>query len=284
MFNAATSMMQTALAMATEYGAKLTIESEKPFALACGLNDWNFLADVLAMGHGVATHCDIGYDIPEETTQDEYVDMLVENKSLVDALVGPENNKGCSGGGNNLDWVAAYIAAGYSYANGAVGMHYLAMPEAVWPEGWDTEQDIVNHHSHEEVPLELTDRMYMRQMADSQDFEHDPGGALVLSGGGLGRPDSQVEDGTDSGPNGYNETFSMADVDALVEVIVSARESQDKTRFAKLNVHLALDHFMPETTDVLAYFFAELQSLQDQGIMVWATELEVYHAYMASLP
>ena len=64
--------------------------------------------------------------------------MLAENKSLVDALVGPENNKGCSGGGNNLDWVAAYIAARYGYANGVVGMAYLSMPTAVWPEGWIT--------------------------------------------------------------------------------------------------------------------------------------------------
>ena len=126
--------------------------------------------------------------------------------------------------------------------------------------------------------------MYMRQMADNNDFVHDPGGALVLSGGGLGRPDNQVADGSGSGPDGYSEAFTMADVDALVDVIVAAREAQDKTRFAKLNVHLSLDHFMANQNDVLVYFFAELQSLQDQGIIVWGTALEVYEAYLASLP
>jgi hypothetical protein len=45
-----------------------------------------------------------------------YAAILAENKALVDALIGPENNKGCSGGGNNLDWVAAYIEAGYGYS------------------------------------------------------------------------------------------------------------------------------------------------------------------------
>ena len=125
--------------------------------------------------------------------------------------------------------------------------------------------------------------MYMRQMADSQDFEHDPGGALVLSGGGLGRPDAQVEDGTTT-MSGYSEAFTMADVDAIVDQIVAAREAQDKTLMAKLNVHLSLDHFQAGSTAVLTYFFSELQSLQDQGTMVWATELEVYEAYMASLP
>jgi acetyl esterase len=284
MYNAATAMMEVALDTATEYDAKLTIESEQPFALACGLYGENFLQSVLDKGHGVGTHCDVGYDIPEDTTQGEYAAMLAENKALVDALIGPENNKGCSGGGNNLDWVAAYIEAGYGYSNGAVGMAYLSMPKEVWPEGWTSEQVIVTQHSHEQVPLDLNDRMYMRQMADNNDFVHDPGGALVLSGGGLGRPDNQVADGSDSGPDGYSEAFTMADVDALVDVIVAAREAQDKTRFAKLNVHLSLDHFMANMNDVLVYFFAELQSLQDQGIIEWGTELEVYEAYLASLP
>jgi hypothetical protein len=49
-------------------------------------------------------------------------------------------------------------------------------------------------------------------------------------------------------------------------------------------VHLSLDHFMANMNDVLVYFFAELQSLQDQGIIEWGTELEVYEAYLASLP
>ena len=46
------------------YGARMTVESEQPFARANALWDLNILAEILGRGHGVGTHCDIGFHEP----------------------------------------------------------------------------------------------------------------------------------------------------------------------------------------------------------------------------
>ena len=39
--------------------------------------------------------------------------------------------------------------------------------------------------------------------------------------------------------------------------------------------------FVPQNEEVLRYFFGQLQVLQDQGIIAWATQDEVYDTCVA---
>ena len=52
---------------------------------------------------------------------------------------------------------------------------------------------------------------------------------------------------------------------------------------AKVDVHLSLETMADERTDVLAYFFAELERLAEAGTTQWTTQAEVVAAYTATL-
>jgi len=274
-FNNVIVKLEGAMALASKYDALMTIESEKPFALACVDFNRNFLAEVLAAGHGVGTHCDIGVPEPDQTTLEEFTASAAENKSLVDGLTGPENNLGCSGGGGYLDWVLGLKGAGFSYVNATVGMAYLCMDESALPDGM-SKQYIKSKESHTPAPFELLDRIYARMLKDAKNFEHDAEGGLVLLGGGLGRPDAQFN-------NEKDQIFTTEDVDALVTTIQAVDKDRDPSRFARLNVHLSVEHLSPQNSEVLEYFYSSLQKLQQEGVIQWETEAGTYHAYMDSL-
>jgi hypothetical protein len=267
--------LEEAMVLASKYDALMTIESEKPFAKACVAFNRNFLAEVLDSGHGVGTHCDIGVPERGQSTLEEFTTQGAENKSLVDALVDSENNLGCSGGGGYVDWVTGLIGAGFSYTNASVGMAYLAMDDSALPDGM-TKQYIKSKESHTPAPFELMDRVYVRMLKDAADFTHDAEGGLVLLGGGLGRPDAQFN-------NDADKVFTKDDVDALVLTIQGVDADRDPHRLARLNVHLSMEHLSPENAEVLEYFYASLQKLQQEGVIQWATEAGTYHAYMDSL-
>ena len=275
MFNNVIVKLEGAMALASKYDAMMTIESEKPFATACVDFNRNFLAEVLAAGHGVGTHCDIGVPKPNQTTLEEFTANGAENKGLVDALVGPENNLGCSGGGGYVDWVQGLKGAGFSYTNGAVGMSYLCMDDSSLPDGM-TKQYIKVFESHAPAPFELMDRIYVRMLKDGADFKHDAEGGLVLLGGGLGRPDAQFN-------NEEDKTFTMEDVDALIATVQAVDKDRDPGRFARINVHLSVEHLLPRNSKVLEYFYSSLQKLQQEGTIQWETEAGTYQAYMDSL-
>ena len=95
------------------------------------------------------------------------------------------------------------VEAGFDYINATVSMHYLSMDPEVWPDPSWTEQHIKRDISHEPSPADLYDRIYLRKLADSSDFVHDDDGQLVLSSGGLGRPDAQAA-------NEADDVFTMA--------------------------------------------------------------------------
>jgi len=120
------------------------------------------------------------------------------------------------------------------------------------------------------------DRVYVRMLKDASDFTHDADGGLVLLGGGLGRPDAQFNNESD-------KVFTNDDVDALVLTIRSVDTNRDPHRIARLNVHLSMEHLSPQNSEVLEYFYASLQTLQQEGVIEWATEAGTYHAYMGSL-
>jgi hypothetical protein len=270
--------LRNTMEIASAHSGVITIESELPFAIGCETWGLNMMAEVLEAGHGVGTHCDRDRDAPDDMPYADFVAELIEKKAAVDALVGPENNTGCSGAGGGIggiDWVNGVADAGFGYINAIVSMHYLSMPMDDRPEGWsDTYIQAVV--SHEPAPADLFDRIYLRRLADSEDFEHDPDGRLVMSAGGLGVLINMAE-GEESG------VFTVADVDAMVALIEEVDAGRDPTRVAKVDVHLSLEVMGDEATDVLTYFFAELERLAEAGTIQWATQAEVVAAYTAAL-
>jgi len=265
--------------LAEEYGAKLTIESEKPFALACQKWGFNVLQEVLDRGHGVGTHGDVGYGGPTLNPR-QLVRAFEERKALVDALVGAEHNRGISGGGGVTDWVLAAHEAGFKYVDGIVGMHYLSMPLENRPDASWTDEYIRAESFHDCAPVEFAQRIYPVMLADATDFEPDEDGVVLCSTGGIGCLDGMVEAMT-TGCQGGKCPFTKEDVDLVVEKILEADRIRDPSRVAKVQVYMMAPLFVPQNEEVLRYFFGELQALQDQGIIAWATQGEVYDTYVA---
>lgn len=263
--------------LATQYSAIITVESEIPFATGCVTWGDNVLAEILEAGHGVSTHCDITEIYIEDTTHEAYVSELVAKKDAVDLLIGAENNLGCSGaGGGTLDWVNGMADAGFGYINGTVSMHYLSMEMEHRPDETWTDQYIKTQVSHDSAPSDLYDRIYLRQLNDSLDFDHDEGGRLVLSAGGLGRVDAQY------GPSS-DDIFTVEDVDALAQTLTDINSNRDPSMVAKVEVHLSLEHLESENRSVLEYFFEQMEVLQEGGVIQWMSQSDVYSLYIESL-
>ncbi len=271
------TQMQFGMSLADEYGAKLTFESERPFARACTNWGYNALADVIARGHGVGTHCDIAPDTPTMSV-DQYAQLLAMRKIAVDELVGAENNRGFSGGGSDNDWVQGGLAAGFAYATGIVGLHYLPMPMSARPDSSWTDDFILAEGFHYNAPHDLYDRIYPRKLADAQDFVEDANGAFLLSAGDLGRLD-RIEEGEQTATCGAACTMTTQDVDLLIGDIAVVIASRDVTRMGKITVYFAVDNFTATNEYVLRYFFAKVQELVESGSLVWGTQGDVLDAY-----
>jgi hypothetical protein len=270
--------------LADEYGAVLTVESEQPFAIANVTWNRNFMAEILARGHGVGTHCDFGFR-DEVMPVERYSRSFAENKALVDDLVGPENNLGCSGGGSVNDWALAASQAGFKYLDGIVAMHYLSMPLENRPSPVWTDDFIRNGHFHLNAPVDLFERIYPFEVADALDFEPDPNPVILVSSGELGLISAAAERGRefeDGGPVLHDDeyVFDEADIDVIVQAIRIVEAARDRSRIAKLTVYIPCSYFDPENESVLRYFFAEMQTLAEEGVITWATQRQVYEAYM----
>jgi hypothetical protein len=270
--------------LAEEYGAILTIESEKPFARGNTLWGVNIMAEVRDRGFGVGTHCDIGFNEPEMSVA-QFARMFVENKTLVDNLIGAENNLGCSGGGSVNDWAQAASMAGFKYLDGIVSMHYLSMLMENRPGLEWTDEFIRDGHYHLNSPVNLYQRIYPFEVASAQDFLPDENPVIVISSGELGLLSAMAEKGREyeGGPILHDDeyTFDNADIDALVQKILEVDRNRDRTRIAKLCVYLPASAYMPENEELLRYFFSQMQALAQQGVINWATQKQVYEAYVA---
>ena len=270
--------------LAEEYAALITIESEKPFARGNTLCGVNIMGEVSDRGFGVGTHCDIGYNDPPMSVE-EYAALFVENKSLVDALVGAENNLGCSGGGSVNDWALAASLAGFEYIDGMVAMHYLSMPMENRPgPGW-TDEFIRAGNFHLNAPLDLYDRLYPYEVANAEDFAADEDPVILVSSGELGLISAIAERGREYYNGGEvlrdeEYAFDFADVDAIVATILEVDAARDRTRIAKLTVYIPSRYYDDGYEVVLRYFFEQMKLLADQGIVTWATQRQVYEAYM----
>lgn len=266
--------------LADEYDAKLTIESEQPFAIANVTWNRNFMAEIMTRGHGVGTHCDFGFHeklMPVE----RYSRFFAENKALVDALVGSENNLGCSGGGGLNDWALAASLAGFKYIDGVVGMHYLSMPLDNRPDATWTNEYIANIGYHRNAPVDLYQRIYPFMVADAADFVPDANGVILVSSGELGPLYMLAEGTAETGERCPDCSYGFDDVDVLVALIREVDQNRDPNRIAKLTVYFPVHDFVPKNEPVLRYFFEQMQALADQGIITWATQRQVYEAYMA---
>jgi len=269
--------------LADEYGAILTFESEKPFARANALWNLNIMAEVRDRGFGVGTHCDIGFNEPPMAV-DKFAAMFAENKSLVDALIGAENNLGCSGGGSVNDWALAASQAGFKYLDGIVSMHYLSMPMENRPSPEFTDEFIRDGHFHLNAPVDMNQRIYTFGVANAQDFIADPNPVIVVSSGELGLFAALAERGREYGGGTIlhddEYTFDNADVDMLVSIIRETDRTRDPSRIAKLCVYIPANAYVSENEAVLRYFFEQMQILQQQGIITWATQKQVYESYL----
>ena len=273
------NQLRYGLSLASEYGARLTIESEKPFALACDRWQLNMMQEVLDRGHGVGTHCDVGFQYTP-ASPGELAELYQERKHLVDVLVGAENNRGYSGGGSEQDWIIAAQEAGFSYKDGGVGMLYLSMPIENRPGPEWTDEYIRTEGFHEHAPVLMEERIYPFMMKDALDFVPDEDGTVLFSSGGIGRVDAMKEGKPTECPN-QNCPFTEEDVRLIVEQIEEVDSIRDPSKITKVDIYVPVKLFDEKHEAVWRSFFESMQTLEDRGIITWATQGEVYDAYMA---
>jgi hypothetical protein len=86
----------------------------------------------------------------------------------------------------------------------------------------------------------------------------------------------------DGGPILHDDeyAFDESDVDAIVQTILVVDSSRDSSRIAKLSVYIPCNYFDPQNESTLRYFFEQMQSLVSRGVITWATQKQVYEAYM----
>jgi hypothetical protein len=264
--------------LADEYEAIITIESEKPFARANVVWDHNMMQEIVDRGHGVGTHCDIGGN--ELMDYEEFVAALKTNKDLVDDLVGEDNNKGCSGAGGPNDWVQGMVDAGFIYIDGLVGFHLLAFDLNDRLEDWSN-KEIYGGAYHNSIPEDFLARLNFSQLIDTEDWMDD-GEGIVLSNGEFGQL-ARIEEGgweNDCGASEKGCQLTLEDVDTWVAIVMEMDASRDHSKYAKLSLYFPVNHWDPKNEDVLRYFFSEMQRLQDEGIIQWATQLDAVEAYL----
>ena len=279
LFNVHAEQARFFMNLAMLHDAKITIESELPFATGNVVWDDNVMLELVENGMGVGTHCDIG---ARDTglTQTEFVELLRENKEAVDALVGAENNMGCSGAGSHLDWAQAMQDAGFTYVNGIVGFHLQAVPEAYRPAGYTDTAILNDGYYHHHIPTDVYDRMYLRYLADTNDLMPDTSG-IIMSAGSLGKLSGIAEGGYEAGTHVSSATLDRSDVDRLIELLVELDENRDRGYVAKVDLYFAANELVNRNREVLTYFFEEMEALQDDGVIEWATQKEVVETFIA---
>ena len=161
-------------------------------------------------------------------------------------------------------------------------MHYLSMPLENRPGPSWTDEYIFKTSYHTNSPVDLYERIYPFMVADASDFVPDVNGVLLVSSGEMGLLSGMQEGvGEISGASCRPEcVLTDADVDTLVAKIMEIDQNRDRTRIAKLTVYIPANMYVNENKPALRYFFEQMQGLTDQGTITWATQKEVYMAYL----
>lgn len=267
--------LRWAMDLFDEYGAKLTIESEQSFATANIRWNQNFLQEVVDAGHGVGTHADFGAS-GKPLSLEELTQRFVENKKLVDQLVGADKNVGVSGGTGPTDWVLAASGAGFKFMDGVTGFGYLSMPLQERPAGW-TDEYIRQTAYHDPIPTDFSQRIYPIALADAKDLVPDKPGVLVVMGGDIGELASLAEGRSNCAPKC---TLTSEDVDKVVEAIDEALRIQDPQKVARINLHIPLTLFTRQNEELLRYFLDRIKTYTASGDVLWATQLGSYQGFV----
>jgi hypothetical protein len=267
--------------------AKVTVESEKPYALAAA--QWaptdNAMTYALTKGQGVGTHCD---EIEAQTAVADFTN----NKTKVDALVGAENNVGCSGGWIRGDWASAAYSGGFRYLDGVVMMAFLGVPVQNRPvnplTGYPyTDQEISRTCYHDPAPPDLLDRIHPRMLANTNDFEGDANGNLLLMTGEIGEIASLSEGRVNCFPNCQ---LTQDDFDVVMATIDEAFAGKDHSRFAILYVHFPLDTMRdgpspsPTKVQLVTTWLQQMSAYVTAGKITWVTMKEAHDRYVAWTP
>ncbi|MEK6959135.1 MAG: hypothetical protein AABW59_03770 [archaeon] len=260
-----------------KYGAKATIESSESYAngaIKYGKND-NVLSYSLSKGMGVGTHCDMG-DVAQITAKD-----FNAIKSRIDALVGPENNLGCSGGFFDGNWVETASLGGFKYLDGVVMLAYLGVPLENRPINPDTgapysDDEITNVYYHDPV-LPVKDRIYPRMLKDTQDLNEDKDGTLLLITGGLGEISSLYEGRKNCFPDCR---LTKEDTNYIMEQIDYANSIKDDSKTSALVIHFPVRTLTPQTKGLVEDWLEKMEEYQNQGKIKWVTVKEIYEDYI----
>jgi hypothetical protein len=265
--------------LAEDYDAVLTFEAGLPFSQGCENFDDNVVAEVVGRGHGVGVHPDLQAKKKLEISQaSAYIkERILALKNLVDVDV-----VGCSGVVGKTDWYAASREAGCDYIDGVVAFAYLSMPMSARPDGY-TDEAILNGLFHYPAPVG-DERFYPFWIDSSKDFIPDEDGDILLTSGETMSLAMFAEAGSRNGERpecGSDCPLTMSDAEIAIEEIIDFASHRDTTRIAKFNVYFPADLFVPANKEVLEFFFSETKKLQDQGILHWASQADVYNAMVA---
>ncbi len=274
LFHRHVAILRNAMNLFDTFGAKMTVESAEPFAKANTIWGVNIMKEVLDRGHGVGTHA--GFHLPdgETVTIPEYAALYAEGKSYVDALVGAENNQGVSGGFAEDNWVQAAAQGGFKFLDGLTALGYLSMPMSARPEGFtDVYINMVAYH--DSIPPDFADRLYLYDLKDTADLVPDNDGVLTIMGGEIGELGSIAEGRSTCNPDCV---FDEADIAAVVDYIKQADTIRDRSRVARLNIHIPLTLF-DEHLPLIQELLEAIKPYADNGTIVFATQLEAYQGY-----
>ncbi len=274
--------LRFAMELADTVGAILSIESEKPFAIANSIWGINILQEIFESGHGVQTHCDLGSRYADiEISAEDYSKSFERNKSIIDDLIGEENNLGCSGGGSINDWATAASLAGFKYLNGIVGAHLLAIPYENRPDEKWTDEYIKGDGWHVSLPEDIYEAIYPIPLADSNDLIADDDPVIIMMPGSIDRLDYAAEDEDDKCRKSSSCEFTAQDVDVIVASIIDVAEHYDPERgVAKMTVYIPSNLYVKDNVVLLNYFFSEIGKLEDMGLFNFGTHKEIYEAYI----
>lgn len=217
--------------------------------------------------------------IPPAATLDAVQQMILDlvaewriRKVMVDVLVGVGENLGCSGGGGFHDWVQGAQIAGFNYVDGIVGYHYLSMPLENRPYGWD-DAAILSSLYHEAAPVDLTERLRPVFLANGFDFDEDPDGDVLMSGGSLGRLD---------GLDGDASSLSEDDIEEAMRSLALSVAAHDSERVGKATFYLPAALFVDANIHLLTDFFGRIYAeFVVPGHVSWASQREVHDAVVA---
>lgn len=273
LFQKHVDQLEWAMDLFDDYDAKLTIESAEPFATAVLDSGNTILLDALERGHGVGTHCGGA----RGKTTPLLAARFKEIKSSVDAIVSASNNRGCSGGWGSADPVIAALNAGFGYLDGVTYLAYLSMPQSERPNHV-SDEEIRTIYYHDPAIPEFSEHIYPHFLKNADDLEEDPNGELVILNGELGEIFSLYEGRKNCWPDCVLTTDDFASIYAN---ITAANAIRDQHKVAHLFIHLPLATFQTSNEALLRSWLEQMQTLQNEGNIQWATMGEVYDAKLS---